>query len=300
MATVRHLLLEAKPPWDDPALRRRIDKLSHQGWGGGDIAPHRALRTSPVQMREIAPAALLALGFFAGYLLLLEPLSRLWGALLDLGRGYVGLAGHVTWVRYDFYGLWRFSVPYLHFGSGLPGSGLWWSGALFTLALVVGSFLTPRRWLPLRYVLRLLAFFQIGAQIFFAFWPRAFPYEGGGYVHGMLIADLMLIALVPIVLGLTYYGLDFSLGRKVALTLMTMLHLILLVPLQYVAHAWIIHHLSLLFLPLMFFVVGLPLNVLVFIAFYSWGMSWRHGLRQDDPRWENGGNGHAIRRTNDA
>lgn len=300
MAAARHLLLEAKPPGDDPVLRRRIAKLRRQGWGGGDIAPHRALRTSPVRLRALVPAGLLALAFFVGYLLLLDHVSRLWAALLELGRGYVGLPGYVTQVRYDFYGLWQFSVPFLHFGSGLPGSGPWWSGALFTLILVAGSFVVPRRWLPARYVLRLLAFFQIGAQVFFGFWPRAFPYHGGGYVHGMLIADLMLVSLMPLVLGLTYYGLDFSLGRKVLLTLLAMLHMILLIPLQYVVHAWIIHQLSLLFLPLMFFVVGLPLNVLVFIAFYSWGMSWRHGLRQEDTRWENGGNGHALRQPNGA
>ena len=34
----------------------------------------------------------------------------------------------------------------------------------------------------------------------------------------------------------------------------------------------------LLLASVLFFVSGLPLNVLVFIAFYSWGFSWRNRL----------------------
>ena len=33
-------------------------------------------------------------------------------------------------------------------------------------------------------------------------------------------------------------------------------------------------------LPLLFFVSGLPLNVLVFISFYAWGFSWRNRLQE--------------------
>ena len=152
----------------------------------------------------------------------------------------------------------------------------------------------PLTWLPLRYVLRLLAFFQAGAQVFFGFWSWAFPYDGSGYVHGMLIADLMLISLIPVILGFTYFVLDFGLGRKALLALLTMLHMLILVPLQYAVHAYVIHHLSLLFMPLMFFVFGLTVNVLVFISFYAWGVSWQHALREEEASWarRHGGNGN--------
>jgi hypothetical protein len=146
--------------------------------------------------------------------------------------------------------------------------------------LVLVSLLLPRRYLPVSFFLRIVAFFQGCSQLFFAFWPEAFPYSAGGYIHTMLIAGLMIVPLVPIVLGFTYYLFDFSLSRKIGLTAMLMLHLTLLIPLQYAAHGWIMCHSSLLFLPLLFFVSGLPLNVLVFISFYAWGFSWRNRLQE--------------------
>ena len=41
------------------------------------------------------------------------------------------------------------------------------------------------------------------------------------------------------------------------------------------AHAVIIYHASVLFLPLLFFVCGLPLDLMIFIGFYGWAMSWQ-------------------------
>ncbi len=298
MATARNLMLDAELSWSDPATRQAVLQMRRRGWGGGDIPEHRALRISPVQREKLVPAALLALALFVGYLLLLGPLARVWVGMLDFWRGVVDIPGHVSLARYDFYGLLEFDVPFMSFASSLPGNAQWWWGLVFTLLLSFGSYAVPPVILPLRYVLRLLAFFQAGAQIFFALWPQAFPYDGAGYVHGMLIAQLMLIALVPVVLGFTYYVLDFGLARKALLTLLTMAHLVVLVPLQYIVHAYVIHHLSLLFMPLVFFVFGLTVNVLVFVSFYSWGVSWHHPLRAEDRDWtrrgESGGNGNGI------
>jgi hypothetical protein len=46
------------------------------------------------------------------------------------------------------------------------------------------------------------------------------------------------------------------------------------VPLQALAHAYILHQ-SLLFMPVLFLLFGMPLQILVVVSFYSWGMSWR-------------------------
>jgi hypothetical protein len=298
MATARNLMLDAELPWTDAATRREVLRMRRRGWGGGDILEHRALRVSPIQREKLVPAALLALALFVAYVVLLGPVARAWMTMLGYWGSVVDIPGSVSLVHYDFYGLLEFEVPFMSFASGLPGNAQWWGGLIFTLVLSFGSYAVPPVVLPLRYVLRLLAFFQGGAQIFFGLWPQAFPYDGAGYVHGMLIAQLMLIALVPIVLGFTYFVLDFGVLRKALLTVLTMLHMVLLVPLQYVVHALVIHHLSLLYLPLMFFVFGLTVNVLVFVSFYSWGVSWHHPLRHEDRVWarrqgDGNGNGEA-------
>ena len=154
--------------------------------------------------------------------------------------------------------------------------------AILTALLVLVSMLLPQHLLPVSFMLRIVAFFQGCAQVFFVTWPYEFPYRGGGYIHGTVIACLMLISLVPILLGFTYFLFDFKLYRKIGLALLTMCHLVAMVPLQYTLHAYLLSHFSLLFLPLLFFVFGLPLNTLIVIAFYSWGFSWKDHLRADD------------------
>jgi hypothetical protein len=52
-----------------------------------------------------------------------------------------------------------------------------------------------------------------------------------------------------------------------------MAHLVLFVPQQYMLHVYLLHR-SVLFMPVLYFVFGPFLDVLAFIGFYSWGMSW--------------------------
>ncbi len=205
-----------------------------------------------------------------------------WAWILDFWRAVFGLGGYVVIVDYPL----GFSAPYLAVGAGLPGFWTWIVGATITLALFGGSFLVPRRFLPVAYLIRVLAFFQAVAQVFFALWPAWFPYSASGYVHGMLIAGIALVSLTPVLLGLIYYIFDFALSRKLGLTLVTMLHLCLFIPLQYMAHAFILYHSTLLFLPILFFVFGLPLDILVLIAFYAWGVSWRSLWSAEEKRPE--------------
>ena len=102
--------------------------MRRRGWGGGDILEHRALRVSPVRREKLVPAALLALALFVAYLLLLGPVARAWVGMLEYWRGVVDIPGSVSLVRYDFYGLLEFDVPFMSFASGLPGNAQWWWG----------------------------------------------------------------------------------------------------------------------------------------------------------------------------
>lgn len=58
-------------------------------------------------------------------------------------------------------------------------------------------------------------------------------------------------------------------------TLLARVHLALFVPLQYLAHALLQHRGSLLFMPLLFWMLGLPLDILVLVALFSWAASWQ-------------------------
>lgn len=263
------------------ALEQRLDRLRLRGHRGGFIARHRALLSSPRHRAKVASAVLLSLAFCLALFVARDGVARLWYEILEFWRSVFGMSGFTTMVGYELAGI-HFQLPYLHFPAGAPDNQLWWMGTIFTALVLIVSLVLPHRFLPVAYFLRIVGFFQATAQVFFAFWLERFPYAGDGYVHGMLIAGLFLIALIPPVMGFTYYLFDFSLGRKIGLTLAMMGHLLIMIPLQYFLHAWLMYHYSLLAMPLLFFVGGLPLDVMVFIAFFGWGYSWSDRLHREN------------------
>ena len=90
---------------------------------------------------------------------------------------------------------------------------------------------------------------------------------------------IALISLIPALFGATYYIFDFGLWRKFAVTAVTMLHLSVFLPLQILLHALVLHR-SILFMPVLYIILGLPIEVLIIICFYSWGMSWPFVARE--------------------
>jgi hypothetical protein len=252
-----------------------IGARRYTGCEGGFILNHRALLSADRDPLRYVGAALLAGAMLLLWFLVLDWVSGAWATMLDFWRAVVGLPGYVTLVPYRFEDFVSFTAPALHTTAQLPSNDAWWIGTVVTVLVVLASFLIPDRLLPIRYFVRILAFFQGCAQLYFAFWAEHFPYGPVGYIHTLLIASLMLITLIPVVLGFSYYVFDFRLLHKITLTVVIIAHQFVMIPLQYVFHAYVIHHLSLLILPLLYFIVGLPLNVLIFIAFYSWGFSWQ-------------------------
>ena len=206
-------------------------------------------------------------------------LDRWWiGPLLTV----LGLGGFVSLIHYQLGSVYSFDAPYLAVSSAAPDWIILVVGWVVTILLLIGTYLMPRRYLPLVYIARLVVVFHLIAQVFFTFVPLSFPYSAAGYIHGLLIAGMALIALVPVMLGFTFSIFDYAWWRKAGLALLIMSYLAILIPVQYAVQAFIMHHLSLLFLPVLFFAFGLPINIMVFIGLYSWGASWKHNLHRDD------------------
>jgi len=270
----------------DPWTREELNRLRYQGHKGGFIPKHRALLFSPFDSSKVSWAVLLVVGFLAVWYLLLGVVTRFWGVVLNFWGSVLGYGGVVGMMHYRLFGLIPFTVPDVYVPAGLPGPYTWWAGVVFLVLLVASSFLLSPRYLPLAYLLWVLALFQGCAQLFFAFWAEYFPYTASGYILTVLLASLALISLVPLVLAFTYYVFDFGPARSIALTALMMGHLIVLVPFQYAVHALVLNRASLLFMPFLFLSVGLPLGVLVFIAFYGWGFSWTHRLRDQRVQWK--------------
>lgn len=262
-------------PANIPAqLKQRVEALRDTGHFGGIISPHRALLTIPLRRWEFLPALGLALLVLIAYILMLHEVAAGWASLLhwclelfgyhDIKLAYFGfnIAG------YNIY------VPYAQLSAVAPNGEQWNTAVILTAVILVISLLLPDRFTPLAYLLRALALIHAIAIIYFTFWPQYYPYSLAGYHALMMLVGMAFIAIVPIVYCLTYYIFDVTLIKKLALTLITMLYLGLVIPLQYFAHLYLIHIFSLLYMPILFLMFGLMIDVFLLIAFYAWAMSW--------------------------
>lgn len=246
----------------------------HVGHGGEIIPVHRALHTlrrDPVrQVAAFGCAAVLVLL----WAFVLPHVARAWAAFARFTFEVLDVPAHVVLVPQAQWGFFELVVPHFAVDAGTPNPLQWFVGLAVTAALLMISVIVPSRWLPLTYGLRLLATVQASSQFVFAVAPSGFPYAIGGYTEVLFIANSFLIGMTPLVLALTYSPLDFHLRHQIRLPLLVMGHLMVFVPLQYIAHAWLLHHGSLLWMPLLFWAFGLTLDVAVIVALYGWAVSW--------------------------
>jgi hypothetical protein len=257
----------------DKDLRQQLDRLRKQGYGGGTISMHRAMLTLPLKPVRLVFSLLMALALACAYLLVIGKVSVIWLHYLEFCRSVIGLPGYVIMVTHHFAGSLYLDAPRLITGGTPLTPLLWWSGFWVAALLLLLSFILPKRMVPANFMLRSIAFAQGTAQIFFGFWPDKFPYSITGYIEVMLIAGLMFVGLIPVLLAFIYYIFDFSTLRRLGTTLGLMLYLALFIPTQFLAHAWLLHKLSVLYMPLLFLVFGLPLNIMIFVAFFANALS---------------------------
>jgi hypothetical protein len=155
----------------------------------------------------------------------------------------------------------------------LPSPLAWWLTCAATLGLFASSFFLSGKMTPVMYLLRGVLLVPLTALIYFALLPARFPHTPDSYIEGLVTAGTALISVVPLLFGLTYYIFDFGLLKKALLTAVTMAHLALFLPLQVLLQALFLQK-TVLFMPVLYMIFGMPMNILLIIGFYSWGMTW--------------------------
>ncbi|MFN8670385.1 MAG: hypothetical protein U0164_24615 [Gemmatimonadaceae bacterium] len=261
-------------PHTGDARARLLGELRVRGSRGGIIGAHRAMVTgrltpSRVSSMLVVPALLAAL-----VTVLLRPLGEGWRLLYERLAPWLGMGEPIGFAAVSLGDRFTFYVPHLTTAAPLPGVWHYWVvGGICALVLAM-SLLLPDRFTPLRYYLRFATLVQLSSILYFAIRPGAFPYALPQYTLGFLQAGCAVLVLIPLVLGLTFFPFDIALWRKVLLTVLTVGHIAVLLPLQVLLHAYVVQHLSLLTLPTMFFLWGMLLEIFVFVGFYGWGMSW--------------------------
>jgi hypothetical protein len=243
-----------------------------RGHRGGVISMHRALAHFRLGPMNLVTAVCLCLFFTSIWVVFLHKVCRFWNSLLAWAVSQLPLHARLGTAQYRL-GLLRFQIPYLQVQPVLPGPLLWSVTGIFSALLLGASFLFPKRIMPVTYLLRAAVLLQASALLYFAVWPLRFPHTPDSYMEGLISAGAGLISVVPLLFGFTYYIFDFGLWKKALLTALTMAHLALFLPFQVLLQALLLQK-SVLFMPLLYIVFGIPIDVLMIIAFYSWGMTW--------------------------
>lgn len=256
------------------AWQRKIDDMRFRGFGGSAIQLHRAMVQIKLSRSNLLGSLVLPAVFTIVLLCLLSPILALWREVFEFWLPRIAPAGSVA-VRQVDLGSYYLNLPYPLLPSGEPGNQLWWITLVGCVIALLATFLVSRdRFLPLQYIVRACLLVQATALAFFHFFPGEFPYDASRYLSDALTMALIFLFMMPWGLGLTYYVFGFSLWRKVGLTVCTLAYFILAFPMQYLLHAYVLHHMTLLFLPLLYLVFGIFMDVMMFVALYSWGMSW--------------------------
>ncbi|KAI3590992.1 hypothetical protein D9X30_4477 [Cupriavidus sp. U2] len=260
----------AHPAGHTPATRDASDAL---GLTILSLARHRSLDRLSLSASTMIGIFLLPVLFNSAEWLLRGKISMTWTAVLAFWIDKLGMDGVVI-ERLTRVAWFDFDLPYLNVTATPPDVPMWSANLLATLIVCIFALRMHDRFLPLRYFLLFAVFIQCTALLFFAVAPTDFPYTVSEYANNMLKTSASFLFLLPWGHALVYYIFDFSWPKKILLTLLTLVFVIVAVPMQLALHVYVMKTGSLLMMPLLSFVFGPTMIVLGCMALYGWAMSW--------------------------
>jgi hypothetical protein len=234
---------------------------------------HRALAHFRLGPLNLVTAISLFVCFSLIWLLLLPRICRFWAVVLEFGIRVLPLRAEIGLAHHHLTQFINFDIPFLRMEPVLPSAAVWGLTCLVTIALFATSFFLSDNLIPVMYLLRGILLVPATALLYFVFLAARFPHTPDSYMEGLMTAGIALISVIPLLFGLTYYIFDFGLPKKALLTTIAMTHLALFLPLQILLQGLFLQK-TVLFMPVLYIIFGLPVNILIIVAFYSWGMTW--------------------------
>ena len=244
-----------------------------RGYRGGVITMHRALTRFILEPLSLIMASVFVLLLSLVWIVSLPWLCRMWFYVLEKGMKMLALHAELGLKEHHITSYVRFAIPFPKMQGIAPDAWTWWITTAVVCLLYVASYFFPKKLTPVTYFLRAVLFIQVTALLYFLLIPARFPHTPDSYMEGLVSYRIALISAVPALFGLTYYIFKFGLIKKIALTILTMSYLSLFLPVQILLQATVLEK-SVLFMPVLYIVFGLPVDILIILAFYSWGMSW--------------------------
>ena len=262
------------------AQAREHDRVFHATFDAARLArsarvkvrPHRSI--TPLQMTPYLVAQVIVLPILlCGLLLWGKPLLLdfwrscilFWSSGLDLPFSLAG--------RINDSGQYPLLMATDSEGSIMPGTTTLAVTALVTLIGFALSLRMKDAMLPLKYPLRIVCVLQLAALLYFWLTPANFPYSIARHSEELMTIGYAVILATPVMLAMGYYILNQSLLIKLFHTALILIFFAVLIPHQVLAQAFIMQHLSVLFMPVLYVCFGAVFDALIFVALYSWAVS---------------------------
>lgn len=236
------------------------------------VRPHRAITPLKVTPYLLVQAIALPLAF-CGLIFWAKPwLLTFWRACILFWSGRLGLPFSLSTRLNDAgqYGLQLTSSNIGSLGNPMPGNVTLAVTALVVLIGLVLSLRMKNASLPLKYPLRIVCVVQLITLIYFWVSPGNFPYSIARHSEELMTIGYVVMLAAPLMLAVGYYILNQSLFLKLFYTALILGFFTIMVPHQVLAQAFIMQHLSVLFMPVLYICMGAVFDALVFVALYSW------------------------------
>jgi hypothetical protein len=236
------------------------------------VRPHRALSPLKATPYLLAQALILPL-VLCGLLFWGKPL------LLDFWRACIMFWSNRLDMHFSLTNQLNETAQYtMRLASGpqgepMPGSITLVVTAVVMLIAFALSLRMNNAKLPLKYPIRIVCVVQFIALVYFWLTPDSFPYSIARHSEELMTIGYVVMLATPVMLAVGYYILNLNLGIKLFHTALILLFFVVMVPHQVLAQIFIMQHLSVLFMPVLYICFGAVFDALIFVALYSWLVS---------------------------
>ena len=159
-------------------------------------------------------------------------------------------------------------ISYLDLPGKFPSIIVSVINALFSAGLLT---LLPfvERAKPIVIFIMLSALIHLISSLFFIFLPSLFPYNAANYSQLYMIQQIGIWFFVPLIMGVGVMPLPGSFSSKVTTMIVTYIYSLVFGFLRYVVFLFILSKVSLLYMAILFFVLGPLLDFTYVVGIYS-------------------------------
>ena len=236
------------------------------------VRPHRAITPLKVTPYLLVQAVLLPIAICALLLWGKPMLLDLWRQTILFWSGGLGLP-FSSGMQISDSGKFAAVLSTGMYSTPMPSMVTMLVTGVVTLAGLAFSLNMKGATLPLKYPLRIVCIVQLITVAYFWWAPSNFPYSIARHSEELMTIGYVLMVATPVMLAVGYYILNQSLVIKLFHTALILLFFTVLIPHQVLAQAFIMQHLSVLFMPVLYICFGAVFDALVFVALYSWAAS---------------------------